>query len=135
MTAARRVRLPGLVWLLVTSVVDAASAAPVPISRAVDWVATGVEVVGIAIIVLGAMLATAVFLHRWRQGGVFPSAYHRYRGDLGRAILLGLEFFVAADIIGTVTVDPTFRSLGVLGLIVLIRTFLSFALEVEIQGR
>ena len=94
-----------------------------------------VEVVGIAIIVLGVRLATAVFLHRWRQGGVFPSAYHRYRGDLGRAILLGLEFFVAADIIGTVAVDPTFRSLGVLGLIVLIRTFPSFALEVEIQGR
>jgi uncharacterized membrane protein len=69
------------------------------------------------------------------QGGVFPSAHHRYWGDLGRAILLGLEFLVAADIIGTVAVDPTFRSLGVLGLIVLIRTFLSFALEVEIQGR
>jgi hypothetical protein len=68
MTAAGRVRLSGLVWLLVTSVVGTASAAPVPISRAVDWVATGVEVVGIAIIVLGAMLATAVFLHRWRQG-------------------------------------------------------------------
>ena len=56
-------------------------------------------------------------------------------GDLGRAILLGLESLAAADIIGTVAVDPTFRSLGVLGLIVLIRTFLSFALEVEIQGR
>jgi uncharacterized membrane protein len=66
---------------------------------------------------------------------VFPAAYRQYRGDLGRAILLGLEFLVAADIIGTVAVDPTFRSLGVLGLIVLIRTFLSFALEVEIQGR
>jgi hypothetical protein len=71
MTAARRVRLSGLIWLLVTPVVGAASAAPVPISRAVDWVATGVEVVGVAIIVLGAMLATAVFLiHIGNFGGV-----------------------------------------------------------------
>ena len=135
MTGARRAAPPGLVWLLVAREAGAASAAPEPISRAVDWVATGVEVAGIAIIVVGAMLATAVFLHRWRRGGVFSAAYRQYRGDLGRAILLGLEFLVAADIIGTVAVDPTFRSLGVLGLIVLIRTFLSVALEVEIQGR
>jgi uncharacterized membrane protein len=135
MTGVQSAALPGLAWLLVTPVVGAASAAPESISRAVDWVATGVEVAGIAIIVLGAMLATAVFLHRWLQRGMFPAAYRQYRGYLGRAILLGLEFLVAADIIGTVAVDPTFRSLGVLGLIVLIRTFLSFALEVEIQGR
>jgi uncharacterized membrane protein len=49
--------------------------------------------------------------------------------------LLGLEFLVAGDIIGTVAVEPTFKSLGVLGLIVIIRTFLSFSLEVEINGR
>jgi uncharacterized membrane protein len=54
---------------------------------------------------------------------------------LGQAILLGLEFLVAADIIGTVAVDPTFRNVGILGAVVAIRTFLSFALEVEIQGR
>ena len=58
-----------------------------------------------------------------------------YRSNLGRAILLGLEFLVAADIIGTVSIDPTFESLGSLGMIVLIRTFLSFSLEVEINGR
>ena len=54
---------------------------------------------------------------------------------LGRAILLGLEFLVAGDIINTVAVDPTFRSVGVLAGIVVIRTFLSFSLEIEIQGR
>jgi uncharacterized membrane protein len=54
---------------------------------------------------------------------------------LGQAILLGLEFLVAADIIGTVAVNPTFRNVGILGAVVAIRTFLSFALEVEIQGR
>ena len=54
---------------------------------------------------------------------------------MGHAILLGLEFLVAADIIGTVAVDPTFRNVGVLGAIIGIRTFLSFALEIEIKGR
>ena len=77
-------------------------------------------------------MATAVFLHRWRRERVFPAAYRGYRGDLGRAILLGLAFLMAADINGKGPVDPTFRSLGVLGFIVLIRMFLSFALEVEI---
>ncbi len=61
--------------------------------------------------------------------------YECFRADLGRGILLGLEFLVAADIIGTVAVTPTFESLGVLAAIVLIRTFLSFSLEVEIEGR
>jgi hypothetical protein len=76
MTAARRVRLSGLIWLLVTPVVGATSAASVPISRAVDWVATGVEVVGVAIIVLGAMLATAVFLIRIGNfGGVYSGSF------------------------------------------------------------
>jgi uncharacterized membrane protein len=67
--------------------------------------------------------------HRWNE------AYECFRADLGRGILLGLEFLVAGDIIGTVAVAPTFESLGVLAVIVLIRTFLSFSLEVEIEGR
>jgi len=57
------------------------------------------------------------------------------RQRLGRAILLGLELLVAADIIRTVAVTPTFTSAGVLGIIVVIRTFLSFSLEVELEGR
>jgi uncharacterized membrane protein len=61
-------------------------------------------------------------------------AYRDLRRDLGKAILVGLEFLVAADIIRSVAVDPTFASIGVLGLIVLIRTFLSWSLEVEING-
>lgn len=105
------------------------------LDRGVDWVASGIEVVGIAMIVVGALLATGLFLRQMLRGGIFAQAYRRYREDLGRAILLGLEFLVAADIIGTVAVDPTFQNLAVLGLIVLIRTFLSFTLEVEIQGR
>jgi uncharacterized membrane protein len=61
--------------------------------------------------------------------------YRIFRQRLGRAILLGLELLVAADIIRTVAVTPTFTSAGVLGVIVVIRTFLSFSLEVELEGR
>ena len=92
------------------------------------------EGAGIAAMVAGAAIATVLFLSRMRRGGPVDAPYEQYRRGLGRAILLGLEFLVAADIIGTVAVEPTFRSLGVLGLIVLIRTFLSFSLEVEING-
>ncbi len=61
--------------------------------------------------------------------------YRSLRRRIGRGILLGLELLVAGDIIRTVAVEPTFASVGVLGLIVLVRTFLSFALEVELTGR
>ncbi|MEW5930829.1 MAG: DUF1622 domain-containing protein [Gemmatimonadota bacterium] len=92
------------------------------------------EIAGISVIVLGSVAATLLFLRRGFDRREFGAAYHRYRSHLGRAILLGLELMVAADIISTVAVEPTFRSLGVLGLIVVIRTFLSFSLEVEING-
>jgi uncharacterized membrane protein len=96
--------------------------------------ARGIEAVGIAVIVLGAVAATLYFVWQAMRGE--PSAaYHQYRANLGRGILLGLEFLVAADIIGTVAVDPNLRNLAVLAGIVLIRTFLSFSLEVEIEGR
>ena len=94
-----------------------------------------IEVGGIAIIVLGALSATAAFLWRISQGRPGDAAYGLYRSNLGRAILLGLEFLVAADIINTVAIEPTLQSLLILGGIVLIRTFLSFSLEVEIEGR
>ena len=69
-----------------------------------------------------------------RRAG-FQDLSARLRRQVGRAILLGLEFLVAADIIGTVAVQPTLRSVSVLGLIVLVRTFLSMALEIEMEGR
>ena len=95
--------------------------------------ARGIEAVGIGVIVLGALAATAVFAWNVRAG--FSEAYRCYRRHLGHAILLGLEFLVAADIIATVTVEPSLQNVGALALIVLIRTFLSFSLEVEINGR
>lgn len=94
----------------------------------------GIEAAGIAVIVGGLVLAVLQFL-RSRPTMPFDRAYEQLRRQIGRAILLGLEFLVAADIIGTVAVEPTLRSVGVLGLIVLVRTFLSMALEVEMEGR
>ena len=105
------------------------------IDAAMHWIATGVEVAGVGIIVVGTVTATIIFLHSGLATVGWPAAYRRYRANLGRGILLGLELLVAADIIGTVAVTPSFESLGVLAVIVLIRTFLSFSLEVEIEGR
>jgi uncharacterized membrane protein len=93
-----------------------------------------VEITGVSIILIGALAATVRFLLQWLRAGL-AGAYREYREHLGRAILLGLEFLVAGDIINTVAVDPTFRSVGVLAGIVVIRTFLSFSLEVEIDGK
>lgn len=94
-----------------------------------------VELAGVAVLLLGALLAVGIFIKRLFQGLVFQNAYHALRADLGRAILLGLELLVIADIIGTVAIEPTLQNLGVLAVIVAIRTFLSFALELEVSGR
>lgn len=99
-----------------------------------ETVGKAVDAAGVAAIVLGATVATVIaasaLLRRADE-----DIYRRYRRSLGRSILLGLELLVAADIIRTVAVTPTFESVGVLALIVLIRTFLSFSLELEITGR
>ena len=95
-----------------------------------------VEIVGTAIIVTGAFGALAIFLFGMVAQRVSRDALvSAFRSSLGRSILLGLEFLVAADIINTVAIEPTIQSLLVLAGIVLIRTFLSFSLEVEIDGR
>lgn len=88
--------------------------------------------VGVAVIVLGTVVAT-VRLAAYRRHDT--DLYRQFRQDIGRGILLGLEFLVAADIIRTVAVTPTLQGVLVLGLIVLIRTFLSTALQVELEGR
>ncbi|MEA2387027.1 MAG: hypothetical protein QOJ22_1201 [Thermoleophilaceae bacterium] len=105
------------------------------VDAGLEWIATGIEIAGVGIIVVGALAATAVFLYGGFTAVGWPAAYRRYRANLGRGILLGLELLVAADIIGTVAVTPSLQNLAVLGLIVLIRTFLSVSLEVEIEGR
>jgi uncharacterized membrane protein len=75
-----------------------------------EWIALVIEAGGIAIIVIGAAISTWRFLRDWVATRSFGEPYQAYRGNLGRAILLGLEFLVAADIVGTVVVDPTFEN-------------------------
>ena len=96
-----------------------------------DALGTAVDIAGVLAIVLGAIYASGVFFLHIRQAG----AYIAYRQSLGRAILLGLEFLVAGDIIRTVAVSPTLSNVIVLGVIVLIRTFLSTSLQLEIDGK
>lgn len=99
----------------------------------IELIGTVIDMVGVAVIVLGALASAVVALNSMaRRRG---AAYVPFRRSLGRSILLGLELLVAADIIKTVALTPTLESVAVLGGIVLIRTFLSFSLELEISGR
>ena len=104
------------------------------ITHAIEWTGTAVEVVGVAIIVIGIVVST-VRAVPGLVGERVHGQYRAFRQSVGRSILLGLEFLIAGDIIRTVAVDPTFRSVGVLAIIVAIRTFLSLELELEIDGR
>lgn len=101
----------------------------------IHWITRIVEIAGTAIIVLGAFGSLIVFAWGFIRQRNRKSLVADFRSSLGNAILLGLEFLVAADIINTVAIEPTLCSLAVLAGIVLIRTFLSFSLEVEIEGR
>lgn len=105
------------------------------LQHAIEWLTRAVEIVGIAIIVVGAAVSLLIFLTRMMRPPGREATIAAFRSDLGRSILLGLEFLVAADIINTVAIEPTLDSLAVLAGIVAIRTFLSWSLEVEIEGR
>jgi len=103
------------------------------IKEFVEGAGTAAEIAGVALIIGGLVIASARYgLARDLNG---PSRFQRYRQDLGRAILLGLEVLVAADIVRTVAFTPTMDSVLVLGLIVAIRTFLSWSLALELEGR
>lgn len=95
-------------------------------------VARMIEISGLSVIILGGLFSIVRFFSNLFHKQL---AYPTLRKDLGRSILLGLEFLVAGDIISTIAIEPTLTSVSVLGLIVIIRTFLSFSLEVEIDGR
>ena len=99
-----------------------------------DYVSLALEVIGVGTIVLGFVYAV-LLAARQSLTGHRDCAYTTLRRVFGKSILLGLEILVAADIIRTVAVDPTLDNLYVLGLLVVIRTFLSFSLEVEIEGQ
>ncbi|MES2641607.1 MAG: DUF1622 domain-containing protein [Myxococcota bacterium] len=93
-----------------------------------------VEGTGVLVVLVGAALAAGIVGVRYARGETEDN-YALFRRYLGRAILLGLEFLVAADIIRTVSHDPTLTGVTVLAMIVLIRTFLSFTIELEVEGR
>ncbi len=96
--------------------------------------ASGLEFFGVGVILIGVAVATAGFVRDLTTDDR-REAYDRYRANLGRGILLGLEILIGADIIATIISPLTWESVGLLGLIVLIRTFLSFSLEAEIDGQ
>lgn len=98
-----------------------------------EMVVHGFEIGGVAILTVGSLAAFLKAALSYRSGG-WKQTYEETRRNVGRAILLGLEFLIIADIVMTITVDPTLESAAALGLIVLVRTFLSFSLEVELEG-
>jgi uncharacterized membrane protein len=101
----------------------------------VEVIGKTLDAAGVAAIVIGLLATTIGYLRALPAGKDREAIYRAYRQGVGKAILLGLEILVAADIIRTVAVSPTFRSAGVLAIIVAIRTFLSVSLQVELEGR
>jgi uncharacterized membrane protein len=103
------------------------------IKQLIEWSATGIELLTVLLILAATAFGTLRFLfHLNRQ---VADAYKQYKVHLGKMLILALEFLVAADIIRTVVLDQTLGNVGILGLLVLIRTFLSWSLTVEIEGR
>lgn len=102
------------------------------IQEYVEYAALGIEVAGVLVMIIGPLIALWRYFFDKHEDG---SSYRTFRHDLGKAILLGLEFLVAGDIIATVSTDPTLNNVLVLGVIVFIRTFLSLSLQVELEGR
>ena len=102
-------------------------------THAIQRIGEVIDGAGVAVIVIGAVIAAGAAAIRLAQHDT--GTYHRFRQQLGQTILLGLELLVAADIVRTVATEPTLTGVAVLAIIVLIRTFLSFSLEVELTGR
>ena len=102
----------------------------------VELAALGIELLAVGIIIVALLYGTAQYaLHVLGVRTTAGNAYTRYKFTLARALLLGLEILVAADVVRTVALDTTIESVLVLGLLVLIRTFLSWSLVVETEGR
>jgi uncharacterized membrane protein len=102
-------------------------------NHVMEYIGDVIDAAGVAVIVVGMLISTgaaAVELSRHETG-----IYRHFRQQLGRTILLGLELLVVGDIVRTVAAQPTLTSVAILAVIVLIRTFLSFSLKVELTGR
>lgn len=105
----------------------------------IEYVGTALEVLAVSVIVIGVAYATIMALSGMAKSSFGPGdsdiGHRSYRQRLGRTLILGLEILVAADVVRTVALEPTFQNVGILGLLVLIRTFLSWSLTVELEGR
>jgi len=103
------------------------------------WVQRGaavIEVLAVALIICFILIATIAWVARAAREGEFTlEHYNRYRSMLGRALLLGLEILVAADVVRTVALEPTLKNVATLGLLVVVRTFLSWSIILEVEGR
>ena len=99
----------------------------------IDYTATIVEAIGVLTIFIGTLIALFKFIINQNKG--LSGTYSVLRQSVGKSILLGLEILIAADIMATVVTDPTLKSVSILGLIVLIRTFLSLSLQIELEGK
>jgi uncharacterized membrane protein len=97
------------------------------IARAFEWIAVGV-------LVIAFLVALAFVTRDLLSGATWHAAYVGWRGIFGRGILVSVEILVAADLIRTVAVQPTLENVATLGLIIVVRTLLSFSLDVEIDG-
>jgi len=102
----------------------------------IEWAALGIEVLAVAVIAVAVIVVAVTggpirYLFDTSKQG----AYENYKHQLGKALLLGLELLVAADVVRTVALEPTLNNVAVLALLVVVRTFLSWSLVVEIEGR
>jgi len=105
------------------------------ITQWVEHAATGIELLAVVIIVAVILIATGLYVFQVLTQQTDTNTYKNYRYQVARALLLGLEILVAADVIRTVALEPTLQNVLVLGLLVLIRTFLGWSLVVEIEQR
>ena len=103
-------------------------------AEVMEQVARVFEAIGAAVLLVGLLWAAVLSIMVWRRSGDGARAYATLRRSIGAVLLLGLEVLVAADLVHTVAIEPTLENVAVLGLIVVIRTILSFSLEIEIEG-
>jgi uncharacterized membrane protein len=108
-------------------------AAGMQIDEWMEHVVRGFEVAGVLILAIGSVWTLASAVPVLLKGDAF-AAYTQTRQRVGRSVLLGLEILIIADIVQTITIDSTLESAATLGVIVLVRTFLSFSLEIELEG-
>lgn len=107
----------------------------VGVTAIIEMVVQAIELVAVSILAAGVVYAFVVAVFRLSRGTAWPVVYRSTRVGLGRALLLGLEVLIAADIIATVALELSLANAAALGVIVIIRTFLSWAIELETDGR